>query len=291
MAGYFGNYSFFGNKAVTLLCFARSMIVAEEMTKIYAGGKSGWPLTRKREREKRALNALSFEVEEGTVLGLVGSNGAGKTTLLRMLSTAIKPTSGNATIADFNVVKDAMEVRRLIGYLTARTSLPHRLTAREALRYHGSLWGLSGRALAKRADDLIDAFEVGSFADKLCGELSTGMSQRVAIARSFVHDPLVVILDEPTTGLDIEAKETVLRFVEQLRVDGKTVLFCTHIVSEVERLCSEILVLSEGEKRFQGTIEKAKKEAGIDNLDTCMQRLIKKEEKQLRRSGDASPYL
>ena len=260
------------------------MIVADELTKVYSSGKSRWPLSNKRDREKRALNGLSFKVEEGTVLGLVGSNGAGKTTLLRMLSTAIKPTSGNATVADLNVVKEAMEVRRLIGYLTARTSLPHRLTAREALRYHGSLWGLKGRELTKRVDDLIEAFEAGNFAEKLCGELSTGMSQRVAIARSFVHDPLVVILDEPTTGLDIEAKETVLRFIEQLKDDGKTVLFCTHIVSEVERLCSEILVLSEGEKRFQGSFEEAKKETGIDNLDTCMQRLIRSQEERLEGS-------
>jgi len=121
----------------------------------------------------------------------------------------------------------------------------------------------------------MEAFGVQSFANKLCGELSTGMGQRVAIARSFMHDPMVVILDEPTTGLDIESKETVLEFIDRIREKGKTVLFCTHIVSEVERLCSEVLVLNKGRKRFRGTLEEAKTETGSDNLDTCMQRLIR----------------
>lgn len=189
------------------------------------------------------------------MFGLLGVNGAGKTTLLRMLSTVITPTSGSAWVANYNVASEAEDVRRNIGFLSTTTALYARLTAREMIRYVGSLYGIAGRDLERRTDELIELLEIAPFADRLCDKLSTGQRQRVSLARTVLHDPPVLFFDEPTAGLDVLAGQTIMEFIERQRKAGKTVVFSTHVMSEAERLCDRIAVIHNGKIAAVGTME------------------------------------
>src|SRR4051795_804750 len=189
-----------------------------------------------RRGEVHAVEDVSFEAKPGEVFGLLGPNGAGKTTTLRILCTVLKPTGGSATVAGFDVVRDAGAVRHHIGFLSANTGVYERMTAREMVAYYGRLHGLHGDRLQKRIDELFDRLAMNDFRDVMGGKLSTGMKQKVSIARALVHDPPVLIFDEPTAGLDVLVERAVLRQIAALRDAGKCVLFSTHIMREVEKL-------------------------------------------------------
>lgn len=192
----------------------------------------------------KAVDHVSFEAQRGEVFGLLGANGAGKTTTLRMLVTLLRPDSGTATVNGHDVVASPAEVRRSIGFLSVTTGLYERLTAREMLVTFGNMQGVPDAN--RRADELIERFGIGEFANQRCGRLSTGMKQKVSIARSLVHDPPVLVLDEPTVGLDVLVAQTFLEFVEAARDEGRCVIYSTHIMSEVERLCDRIAVIHHG---------------------------------------------
>ena len=209
---------------------------------------------RRREPVMAAAD-VSFRCFHGEVFGLLGPNGAGKTTTLRMLSTVLRPTRGTALVAGYDIADDPLGVRRHIGYLSTNTGLYDRLTARETLLYFGRLHGLGRDALQKRVDELASVFDMADFGDVRCEKLSTGMRQKVSIARAVIHDPPVLIFDEPTLGLDILVAETLIRFIEDCRTRGKCVLFSTHNMSEVERLCDRIGVIHKGRLRAVGTLE------------------------------------
>ncbi len=194
-----------------------------------------------------AVDQISFHCDYGEVVGLLGPNGAGKTTTLRMLSTVLAPTRGSAFIAGKSVENDPLEVRKNIGYLSANTNLYLRLTPRETLKYFGSLHGLKGEQLDQKIAELLSVFQMEDFADVRCEKLSTGMRQKVSIARTVVHDPPVLILDEPTLGLDILVASTMMKFIEQFKERGKCILFSTHIMGEVEKLCDRIAVIHRGQ--------------------------------------------
>lgn len=215
----------------------------------------------------KAVDGVSFQASPGQIVGLLGSNGAGKTTLLRMLSTVLQPTAGRAEVAGFDVVEHPQEVRSNIGFMSNSTALYGRLTAREMITYFGELFGLRGNRLAERVRYVIDKLEIGEFQNQLCDKLSTGQKQRVSIARTIVQDPPVLFFDEPTQGLDIIVSQSVMEFVEECKAEGKTVVYCTHIMSEVERLCDNVVVIHDGVIKSEGTVDDLKRETGQQSLE------------------------
>lgn len=220
-----------------------------------------------------ALRGVSFECRDGEVFGLLGPNGAGKTTCLRVLSTVLKPTSGTATLGGFDLVKDAGRVRGLIGVLPANAGLYGRLTPRENLRYFGELYGMSGKPLQNRIDQLLDRLGMTEVRDRKMEGFSSGMQQKVALARAIVHDPPIIFLDEPTDGLDVPTARIVYELVEELRRSGKCIVFSTHRMEESERLCSRIGIIAGGLMRAFGTVEELHRQAGTENMEEVFIRL------------------
>jgi sodium transport system ATP-binding protein len=201
-----------------------------------------------------AVKDVSFTCYPGKVFGLLGRNGAGKTTTLRMLATILSPTSGTAKVAGFDIVEKPAEVRRRIGYLSGDTKLYDRLTGRELLTYFGTLAGMDPPAIPARIEALAGPFGLADLLDKRVGKMSTGMKQRLSIARVVVHDPEVLIFDEPTSGLDVFGAREVLALVLELKQKGRTVIFSTHIMTEAERICDEIAIIEKGSILRQGTL-------------------------------------
>ncbi|RMH73040.1 MAG: ATP-binding cassette domain-containing protein [Gemmatimonadetes bacterium] len=245
------------------------MIRAQGLTKIYSDKERG---------EFKAAENISFECEPGSVFGLLGPNGAGKTTTLRMLATLIKPTRGTATINGFDIVKEARKVRENIGFMTGETAIYDRLTAREMIRYFGQLFGLEKEKLDQRIEAILDLLDMRHFADKRNDKLSTGMRQKVSIARTIVHDPPCLILDEPTTGLDVLTSKTIVDFIHQAREMGKSVLFSTHIMSEAERLCDQIAIIHNGHILAIGSIEELKTKAQAHTLEDMFINMVNQTE-------------
>lgn len=215
----------------------------------------------------RAVDNLSFTVDPGEIFGLLGPNGAGKTTTLRMLSGLLKPTGGSCFITGFSMQGQQLKARKQLGFLTGDMDLYRRLTPRELLTYFGNLYEVPANELQKKVALLIDAFGITDFQDKHCEKLSTGQKQRVSIARTLIHNPKVVILDEPTTGLDIMASEFILQFIRRMaKEEGKAVIFSTHHLDEVERLCDRIAIISKGKLAKMGSVEEVKSSTNHVNL-------------------------
>lgn len=221
-----------------------------------------------------ALRGVSFTAPKGKVIGLLGSNGAGKTTLLRLLSTSLKPTTGTATIDGVDVVQSPIVVRRKIGFLSGTTGLYGRMSPRELLSFFGDMYGLSSDVLQYRIRQLFAELDIGQYADRQCDQLSTGMKQKVSIARSLVHDPEVIIFDEPTTGLDVAAAQTILDFIQRCGQQQKSVIFSTHHMHEVQKLCDWIVIIHQGEKCFEGTVAQLLSETGQSHLDEAYLSII-----------------
>lgn len=234
------------------------MISTTCLTKIFRDKKRG---------EIRAVDNVSFECIPGRIYGLLGANGAGKTTTLRLLATILQPTSGTAVVAGYDVVRDSGRVRENVGFLSTATALYGRLTARETIEYFGRLNGLSKDALSHRVQTLLQMLDMGSFADGRCDKLSTGQKQRVSIARTLVHDPPVMIFDEPTLGLDVMAARTIVGFIRECRNQGKTVIFSSHVMSEVEKLCDVIGIIHGGRLLAEGTIAALRQQTGEQDLE------------------------
>ena len=224
--------------------------------------------------EVAAVRGLDLECQPGEIMGLLGPNGAGKTTTLRMLATILAPTAGTARVAGHDVVEAPLEVRKRLGFLSGTTGLYPRLTARETLEYFGRLHGLDGAALADKVARVMDAFDLHPFAEGRCEALSTGQKQRVSIARATLHDPEVLILDEPTTGLDILAASDMIRFIEERRAAGRAVLFSTHVLSEAERLCDRIAIVHAGRVLAVGTQDELRERTGASWLEDVYRALV-----------------
>jgi len=246
------------------------MIEVSDLSKSFrlakqARKKEEHPDPRKDGKWFHALKNISFTVDKGHILGLLGPNGAGKTTLLRLLSTSLKPTGGTARIMGVELSENPIEIRKKIGFLSGNTGLYARLTPREMVAYYGSLHGMTQNQIAERTGELFKTLNMESYADRRNSTLSAGMKQKVSIARTLIHDPEVVVLDEPTTGLDVSAAEHILSLIEEFRQRGRIVLFSTHHMHEVERLCDSIVMIVEGEKCFSGTVAEMKSHG--TNLD------------------------
>ena len=231
------------------------LVEARGLTKVYGGG---------RRQATLAAENLSFSCAAGEVFGLLGPNGAGKTTTLRMLSTVISPTSGTAVIAGHDVVREPDRVRASIGFLSGNTGLYPRLSPREVLRYFGRLYGMDDALIRARTAELATLLDMADFLDKRCDRLSSGMKQKVNVARTVLHDPPVLILDEPTVGLDILTSRTIVEFVKDRRQQGKCVIFSTHIMGEVSRLCDRLAIVHHGHVQFIGTLDELRARTGED---------------------------
>jgi sodium transport system ATP-binding protein len=234
------------------------MIEARGLSKVFHDKKRG---------EVCAVDAVSFCCRPGEIYGLLGANGAGKTTTLRMLATLLQPTSGNAQVAGYDVVREAAKVRASVGFLSTATALYGRLSAQEMVEYFGRLNGLEGERLRKSIDDLFAALDMNAYRHGRCEKLSTGMKQKVSIARTLVHDPPVMIFDEPTSGLDVMAARAIVSFIRQCRDRGKTVIFSTHVMSEAEKLCDRIGVIHNGRLLAEGTLDELRTRSGKSDLE------------------------
>jgi sodium transport system ATP-binding protein len=193
-----------------------------------------------------AVDGVSFTVAPGEMVGLLGANGVGKTTTMRLLATLLKPTAGTARIGGCDVVADPLGVRRRLGYLSATTGVPDRLTPREVLASFGRLHGLNDEELAGRVPALLATLGLAGSADRPCGRLSTGQRQRVSLGRALVHDPPALVLDEPTSGLDVVGARDLLDLLERLRGHGRAILISTHRLHEIERRCDRFLIIHAG---------------------------------------------
>ena len=225
----------------------------------------------------RAVDEVSIACRPGEIFGVLGPNGAGKTTLLRMLSTILEPTAGTATVAGFDICRHPERVRACIGFLTGSTALYDRLSARETVSYFAELHGLAGQARDRRIDEVFEALGITEFAHRRCDKLSTGQKQRVNIARAIIHEPPVLCFDEPTSGLDVLAARTVVRFIRRCRDEGRTVLFSTHIMSEVEALCDRLAVIYQGRVAAVGTLDELRAQTGETAFENVFLRLIGEE--------------
>ncbi|MBL8860057.1 MAG: ATP-binding cassette domain-containing protein [Planctomycetes bacterium] len=239
-------------------------IVASGLTKSYVDPKRG---------RIEALRGLDLVCRAGEIYGLLGPNGAGKTTTLRILATILAPTSGRASVAGIDVTENPLEARRRIGFLSGTTGLYPRLTPRETLRYFGTLHGMPKAALEARIEELLDTFSIRDYADGRCEALSTGQKQKVSIARAVLHDPPVLILDEPTTGLDILASSAMIEFIDSARSRGTCVLFSTHVLSEAERLCDRIGIIHRGTLLASGTLDELATLTGEEWLEDIFRAL------------------
>ncbi len=241
------------------------MIQVESLTKSFRDLRRGLV---------HAVDHVSFEARPGEIFGLLGPNGAGKTTTMRILCTVLRPTGGRALVAGYDVATQPGEVRRHIGFLSANTAIYDRMSAWELVEYFGRLYGLKGEALRGRMETVFTTLQMNDFRDTLGAKMSTGMRQKVSIARAIVHDPPVLIFDEPTAGLDVLVARAVLRNIEQLRAMGKCILFSTHIMREVERLCDRVAIMSRGQVLACGTLAELRKLHGQEDLEELFFTLV-----------------
>lgn len=241
------------------------MIEATGLTKVFKDKKRG---------AIHAVDSVSFHCEPGRIHGLLGANGAGKTTTLRILATILAPTSGSAIVGGHDVVKEPARVRECVGFLSTATALYGRLTAREMVEYFGRLHHLDEALLKERIDALFTRLDMHGFSDRRCDKLSTGMKQKVSIARTLVHDPAVMIFDEPTLGLDVMAARTIVGFIRECRDQGKTVIFSSHVMSEVEKLCDFVGIIHRGRLLAEGTPAALKARHGVDDLEEVFVREV-----------------
>ncbi|MEN0006160.1 MAG: ABC transporter ATP-binding protein [Bacteroidota bacterium] len=223
----------------------------------------------------RAVDRIQFDVKAGEIFGLLGPNGAGKTTTLRMLSGLLQPTAGEAFIGGHSMQREKLKARRNLGFLTGDMDLYRRLNPKEVLTYFGQLYEVPKATLTTKVNQLIEDFGITPFVDRHCEKLSTGRKQRVSIARTLVHDPKVVILDEPTTGLDIMASEFILQFIKRMaKEEGKAVIFSTHHLDEVERLCDRIAIIHQGKMQQIGSVEEVQQSTGQGRLADAFFQLV-----------------
>jgi sodium transport system ATP-binding protein len=251
------------------------MIHVREITKTYSDLRRGRFV---------ALAGLTFDAYPGEIYGLLGPNGAGKTTALRILSTILRPSGGSATVNGCSVVTQPALVRRQIGFVSMNTAVYDRMTAVEMVEYFGRLNGLEDDALSQRLEGLFARLQMNTFRDVLGSKMSTGMKQKVSIARALVHDPPVIIFDEATLGLDVLAGRSLLGTIAELRDQGKCIVFSTHIMREAERLCDRIAIMSGGHILSEGSLEELRERHQEHDLEELFYRLILRDESQRRAS-------
>ena len=221
-----------------------------------------------------AVDDISLQCESGRIFGLIGPNGAGKTTILRMIGTMLKPTTGTISVNGFDTVKAPLSVKHSLGFLSGNTGLYDRLTTEEMVRYYADLHEMGNPEYNKSRDLLFDLLDMREFAGRRIGKLSTGMMQKVNIARTMIHEPEVVVFDEPTSGLDVMASRSIIRLIQECRESGKTVLFSSHRLGEIQSLCDDLAIIHKGQLYFQGTYEQFESQKQSETLEDEFIRLV-----------------
>lgn len=252
----------------------QSMIHIEQLRKEFDLSKQQQKELATDQKIAVAVDGISFTCTPGKIFSLLGPNGAGKTTTMRMISTLYKPTSGKIEIAGIDAVKYPAEARKKIGFLTGSTGLYSRLTPVEIVDYFASLYGVSNNELSERKKYLFDLLNMNEFLNKRIGKLSTGMKQKVSICRTMIHDPEVVVFDEPTSGLDVITAENIIKLIKDCKSQGKTVIFSSHIMSEVDLLCDELAIIHKGKIVHSGTMEDFRATMQTENLTAEFIRII-----------------
>ncbi|MFN3821447.1 MAG: ABC transporter ATP-binding protein [bacterium] len=242
-----------------------SAVEVKELRKVFRDGKRG---------EVWALKGISFRAQRGEIYGLLGPNGAGKTTTLRILSTILTPTTGEVWVNGFEVTAHPQDIRRSIGFLTGETGLYSRLTPEELLRYFGKLYLTDNHYLEERIQSLKEMLAMEGFWNRKCVHLSTGEHQRVNIARTIIHDPSVIILDEPTAGLDVLASRAIVEFIKNARQQGKCIILSTHDMGEAERLCDRIGIIHQGQLIAEGSRQELFNQHSASNLEEVFLKAI-----------------
>ncbi|KPL01754.1 MAG: hypothetical protein AMJ73_09990 [candidate division Zixibacteria bacterium SM1_73] len=241
------------------------MITTSNLTKIFRDKKRG---------EVRAVDQVNIKCRLGRVFGLLGLNGAGKTTLMRLLSTTLKPTSGTAKVAGYDIIQKPEKVKEKIGFLSNDTGLYNRLTAEETVTYFGRLNNIEESELKGRVEEIFGTFDMDEFRQTRIDKLSTGMKQKVSIARTFVNNPEVLILDEPTLGLDVVTSRSIIQFIKESKKLNKCVLFSTHIMWEAEKLCDDIAIIHKGKILEVGSLNELQAKTGLKELDDIFVEII-----------------
>ncbi|MGC8434678.1 ABC transporter ATP-binding protein [Clostridioides difficile] len=225
-----------------------------------------------------AVNNVSFKVMEGEIVGILGPNGAGKTTLLRMLGGILTPTSGSINIFGYDYSIDRNSAKKEIGYLSGNTKLYGRLSPRELLTTFASLYEMSKEDIEESIENVVKIMDMSEFIDNRIENLSTGQTQRTSIARCLIHSPKVYIFDEPTLGLDVLSSASIIDFMKNEKLRGKTVLYSTHYMEEAETLCDKIFMIHNGKIIASGTPQSLKEESGVNNLRDVFIKLARKED-------------
>ena len=250
------------------------MIQVENVSKKYALSKKQQHEMQTKDATVYAVSDISFACHPGSIYSLLGPNGAGKTTTLRMIATLLVPTSGTITVNGSNVVRDSQEVRRQIGFLTGSTHLYDRLTPLETVKYFADLHGMAEADFKRRKDMLFEQLGINDFLNKRIGQLSTGMKQKVSIARTMIHNPDVVIFDEPTSGLDVITANNIIELIRSCKAEGKTVIFSSHIMSEVDLLCDELAIINKGKLIYADTMDQFRALSGSQSLTETFIRIV-----------------
>ena len=222
----------------------------------------------------RAVRGISFDAPDGKITGLLGPNGAGKSTTLRVLYTVLKPDQGSATIDGSDVVTDSLKARQRIGALPHGAGLYPHLTARENIAYYARLCGLGKDSIDERVDSIVDLLEIGEFADRRSKGFSQGQRTKVSLARSLVHNPQNVILDEPSNGLDVMATRSLRELILKLKEAGRCVLFSSHVMQEVAALCDDIVIIANGKVAIDDSVDGIRNRTGCDDLEDAFVRAI-----------------
>ncbi len=241
------------------------MIETFNLTKIFFDKKRG---------HIKAVDGVNIECRPGRIFGLLGLNGAGKTTLMRLLSTSLKPTAGTAQVKGYDILNQSGKVKKEIGFLSSDTGLYPRLTALETVTYFARLNGMQEETIKRRVDEIFEILDMNDFRNQKIDKLSTGMKQKVSIARTMVHDPDVLILDEPTLGLDVITSRSIIDFVKSSQERGKCVMFSTHVMHEAERLCDDIAIIHKGRILDVATLGDYRKKTNLDNLDDIFVKIV-----------------
>lgn len=257
------------------------MIEINHLSKVFKLSKKQQKELKTKETTKTAVDDLSLMIHDGEIFGLLGTNGAGKTTTLRCMATLLKPTSGNVTVNGFDTVKDSENVRRSIGFLTNEIKLDPQFTPDYMFSFFGKLHGMTQEAIEARKEELFEYFGITEFKFKKIQELSTGMKQKVSIAVSLVHNPEIVIFDEPTTGLDIITARAVIDYLKKLKAEGRTVVMSTHIMSEAQKLCDRIAIIVSGQLVACGTLSELLSETDTDDLEDAFFEYYRKNSREV----------
>ena len=240
------------------------MILVKDLTRIFEAGNE----------EVLAVDHVSFSVSKGEVYGLLGPNGAGKTTTLRMILGLLKPTAGDAEVEGFLVSRQPDEIKRRVGLVSTSAGLYQWLTPREILFFFADVYGVPKDQASDRIADLSRLFDLTSFLDRRSATLSTGQKQRVNLARSLIHNPPVMLMDEPTRGLDVVGSKVIFDYIDHLRDSGKAVIVCTHRLDEAEQLCDRFGLLHQGKKRYEGTLTELRQSTLCQTLTQIFLQLL-----------------